>query len=164
MDAIRSLPAALAALLILCAPAASAGRAGPPPSPIVAPDWRHGAPTIAAGAAWGAGTRTLDEAWRWIGVRNPTGFAGPWCKAFTNFVIERLGFHPGPSLMAIDALRDGQRVAVPQPGDLAVMRGHVTFFVRWIDAGRFIGLGGNQHHAVAELVFSRRAVVAFVRP
>jgi hypothetical protein len=106
----------------------------------------------------------LREAARFVGGGNPTGFRGPWCKAFANFVLRRIGLHPGPSLLAIDALRDGRRVAAPRPGDLAVMAHHVTFFAGFDGAGGFIGLGGNQHHDVTRARFSLGAVVAFIRP
>lgn len=107
----------------------------------------------------------IREASRWLWSGNPTGFRGPFCKAFTNFVLRRLGFHPSPSLLAIDALRDGVRVASPQPGDLAVMASHVTFFAGFDGSGAFIGLGGNQgHHNVTRARFPLGRVVAFVRP
>jgi uncharacterized protein (TIGR02594 family) len=88
----------------------------------------------------------------------------PWCKSFSNVVLRRTGHRAGPSLMAIDALRDGVRVRTPRPGDLAVMRGHVTFFVRLDGRGGFVGLGGNQGHRVRYSRFALAAVVAFVRP
>jgi hypothetical protein len=106
----------------------------------------------------------IAEASHFIGTGNPTGFAGQWCKAFTNFVLRRLGYHPGPSLRAIDALRDGMRVSNPQPGDLAVMYPHVTFFDGFDGAGGFVGLGGNQHRNVTRSHFSLARVVAFIRP
>ena len=142
------------------------GRARPAitPSRYAAPDLRHGAPAIAAQAAWGGGSALVAEAARYVGWSNPTGFRGPWCKAFTNMVLREAGYHPGPSLRAIDALADGQRVSAPQPGDLAVMRGHVTFFAQWDGPDAFDGLGGNQGHAVRLSRFWRGAVIAWVRP
>jgi uncharacterized protein (TIGR02594 family) len=106
----------------------------------------------------------LAEASRFLSQGNPTGFAGPWCKAFTNFILRRLGFHPGASLLAIDGLRDGARVAAPRPGDLAVMAHHVTFFAGWASNRAFIGLGGNQRHNVTRAHFRAARVLAFVRP
>ena len=110
------------------------------------------------------GSAVLAEAARFVGSGNPTGFYGPWCKAFTNFVLLRVGKHPGPSLLAIDALADGRRVARPRPGDLAVMRSHVTFFAGWDGHGGFLGLGGNQGHRVRVSRFPVRSVIAFVDP
>jgi hypothetical protein len=106
----------------------------------------------------------LEIAKRYLGARNVTGFRGPWCKAFTNKVLREAGFQASAGLRAIDALRDGFRVGTPSPGDLAVMRGHVTFFVSWGGRG-FLGLGGNQQHGrVALSSFPTRKVVAWVRP
>lgn len=106
----------------------------------------------------------LAIAERYIGHRNPTGFRGPWCKAFVNLVLGRAGLVHSRSLRAIDALRDGARVAQPRPGDLVVMRHHVAFFAGWGGRG-VVAVGGNQgrgHVTVAS--FPRRRVLAFVRP
>ena len=65
--------------------------------------------------------------------------------------------------MALDGLRAGPRVASPKPGDLAVMRHHVTLFVSR-DGDAFLGLGGNQSHKVTVARFPLRAVIAFVEP
>lgn len=118
------------------------------------PGRREGGPSASA---------IIAEASHWLGRGNPTGFQGPWCKAFTNFVLRRLGFHPGPSLLAIDALRDGRRVADPRPGDIAVMPHHVTFFAGWAEQD-FLGLGGNQGHDVNVSRFPLRRVIAFIEP
>ena len=193
MKPLRASLAAVAALICLCLSGAAEanGRAGPAvqsfAAPVwhqqtaartsrhsrtrlawaprqYAPDWRHGAPAIAVAAAWGGGSALVAEAARYVGSGNPTGFRGPWCKAFTNMVLREEGYHPGPSLRAIDALADGYRVSSPEPGDLAVMRGHVTFFAQWDGPDAFDGLGGNQGHAVRLSHFWRGAVVAWVRP
>ena len=142
--------ASIAGFIALCAvhSAEANGRAGPTPG------------TLAA--VWNSDVLATARAYLHQG--NVTGFRGPWCKAFSNMVLRRAGHHPSPSLLAIDAIRDGVRVSSPEPGDLAVMRGHVTFFERWTDGGVFVGLGGNQRRDVTEAEFSRRAVVAWVRP
>ena len=170
----RASLAAIAVLVSLCLPVAaeahSRASAGPTiyawsqETPIHTPHWRKSAPAIAVAAAWGGGSALVHEAARYVGWSNPTGFRGPWCKAFTNMVLREAGYHPGPSLRAIDALADGQRVSAPQPGDLAVMRGHVTFFAQWDGPDAFDGLGGNQGHAVRLSRFWRGAVIAWVRP
>lgn len=85
----------------------------------------------------------LAVAERYMGDRNPTGFRGPWCKAFVNMVARRTGHLYNVSKRAIDGLRMGIRVRMPRPGDLAVMRHHITFFAGWGGRG-FIGVGGNQ--------------------
>lgn len=105
----------------------------------------------------------LEYAGRFLGEVNPTHFRGPWCAAFVNMVLGATGHRHVASLRAIDAIRDGYRVRDPRPGDLAVMRGHVTFFVRRGGRG-FIGLGGNQgHDRVTEISFPLTRVIAFVR-
>jgi uncharacterized protein (TIGR02594 family) len=106
----------------------------------------------------------LAYAKRFLGGGDPTHLGMPWCKSFSNMVLTHTGHRAGPSLMAIDALKDGVRVSAPKPGDLAVLRGHVTFFVAFDGKGGFLGLGGNQHHAVSVSHFATSSVVAFVRP
>lgn len=141
-------------------------------APSRAPNWRHGAPAMVSTAAWRTGVKAyaatsqvIAEAQRWIGSGNPTGTSGPWCRDYVNFVLERTGHHlADKSRMAVTALRLGPRVSNPQPGDLAVMGGHVTFFVGWAGEGRFLGLGGNQGHRVNVSQFASRSVIAFVRP
>jgi hypothetical protein len=117
-----------------------------------------------SGALWSGFSNVLAIGAGYLHHGNVTGYRGPWCKAFTNLVLRQAGYHPGPSLRAIDALADGTRVNAPTPGDLAVMRGHVTIFKEWYGPTAFIGLGGNQGHDVTEAVFSRYAVVAWVSP
>ena len=160
------------AVLALASPTLASGRTSTAPTiyawsqetAIHAPRWRKSAPVIAVRAAWGGGSRVVELAAHYAGWGNPTGFRGPWCKAFTNKILREAGYHPGPSLRAIDALAVGQRVSAPQPGDLAVMRGHVTFFAQWDGPDAFDGLGGNQGHAVRLSRFWRGAVIAWVRP
>ena len=78
-------------------------------------------------------------------------------------MARQAGYHlANNSRRAIDALRLGHRVPPPRPGDLAVMRHHVTIFAGWGGRG-LLGLGGNQHRSVRYSHFSRRSIVAFVR-
>jgi hypothetical protein len=107
---------------------------------------------------------TLAEAARWLGGGNPTGTAGPWCADFVSFVLRRTGHRALPGRLALDGLAAGARVATPRAGDLAVMRGHITFFVNFAGADGFIGLGGNQNHVVQYSRYDVRAVVAWIRP
>jgi hypothetical protein len=109
-------------------------------------------------------SRVLAEAAKYAGAGNPTGFRGPWCKAFEVMILRRLGYHPSSSFLAIDALRDGVRVSTPRPGDIAVMPRHVTFFAGWGGRG-FIGIGGNQAgHRVTESTFPVGEVIAWIEP
>jgi uncharacterized protein (TIGR02594 family) len=112
---------------------------------------------------WGSGV--LAVAGRYQGSLNPTGLRGPWCRDFVNMVLEQSGHRlANHSRRAIDALGLGYHVSSPQPGDLAVMGGHVTFFKEWDGPNSFIGRGGNQGHIVRDSRFPRYSVVAWVRP
>jgi uncharacterized protein (TIGR02594 family) len=105
----------------------------------------------------------LNEASRWIGRGNVTGTHRAWCADFANFVLTRTGHRVSGSGMVNSMLSVGPRVSQPSPGDLVVMRSHVTIFAGYGGHG-FYGLGGNQHHQVAMSNFPMRSVVAFVRP
>ena len=106
------------------------------------PPSRHYTPPA---RGYAAGAPLLDVASRYVGRRNPTGTRGPWCRDFVNYAIRRAGLRLADSgRKARDAVRLGRRVSQPRPGDLAVMRSHVTIFKEWAGPGRFIGRGGNQ--------------------
>jgi uncharacterized protein (TIGR02594 family) len=113
-------------------------------------------------------SQILTEAARYIGSPNPSGFRGKWCAAFVNMILRATGHAVTGSLRAIDGLLLGERVADPQPGDIAILRigrhgHHETFFAGWGGRG-FYGLGGNQGHIVRVSRFSRRQVIAFIHP
>ncbi len=107
----------------------------------------------------------LEVASRYVGRFGPSlGLPSRlWCRDFVNFVLAKNGTPPGNhSRRAIDALRLGSRVRDPRPGDLAVMRNHVTIFARF-KTGQVIGLGGNQGRRVKLSSYSAARVVGFVR-
>lgn len=86
-----------------------------------------------------------------------------WCRDFVNFALAKAGQPPRDrSRRAIDAVRLGRRVRDPQPGDLAVMRHHVTVVVA-IKGGKVIGLGGNQGRRVKLSSYDARRVLSYVR-
>lgn len=109
-------------------------------------------------------SQILAEAARYLGARKFTRLPGPWCRDFVNHVAQRAGYRlANRSRRAIDALSLGARVAIPQHGDLVVMRGHVTFFAGWGGRG-VLGLGGNQSGGrVTVSSYPAARVVAFVR-
>lgn len=109
-------------------------------------------------------SQILAEAARYLGARKFTRLPGPWCRDFVNHVAQRAGYRlANRSRRAIDALSLGARVAHPRPGDLVVMRGHVTFFAGWGGRG-VLGLGGNQSGGrVTVSSYPAARVVAFVR-
>lgn len=109
------------------------------------------------------GSNVLSEARRYLGLGNVTGSHRAWCADFVNMVLRKTGHVSSGSGMAQSLLHVGHRVSSPRPGDLVVMRGHVTIFAGYGPRG-FVGLGGNQHHRVAMSNFPMHSVVAFVRP
>jgi uncharacterized protein (TIGR02594 family) len=106
----------------------------------------------------------LAVASRYVGGRNPTGTRGPWCRDFVNHVVRKAGLPlADTSRKARDAVRLGRRVSQPRPGDLAVMRGHVTI-VAGFEQGRVVGLGGNQCGGrVCVSRYAQSRVIAYVR-
>lgn len=106
----------------------------------------------------------LAVAQRYVGSGRVTRQGGPWCRDFLNRVAAQAGYRlANRSRRAIDALALGHRVSAPRPGDLVVMRHHVTIFAGYGGRG-LIGLGGNQSHGrVAYSSFNRGRVLAYVR-
>jgi len=106
------------------------------------------------------------EARKYIGT-NPTGRASLWCGAFMDLVLRRTG-HPGGGNLALGYEHYGTRVSGPQVGAIAVMGrrggGHVGV-VSGVDAnGNPIIVSGNHNHTVAESVYPRRRIAAYVMP
>jgi uncharacterized protein (TIGR02594 family) len=110
----------------------------------------------------------VAEARRYLGT-NPTRRRSLWCGAFMNLVLERTGHKRGPSDLAKSFASYGQRVSGPQVGALAVMSrgrngGHVGV-VSGVDAkGNVIVVSGNHNNTVAEAVYPRRRIFAYVMP
>jgi uncharacterized protein (TIGR02594 family) len=110
----------------------------------------------------------VAEARRYIGT-NPTRRRSLWCGAFMNLVLERTGHRRGPSDLAKSFASYGQRVSGPQVGALAIMSrgrggGHVGV-VSGIDAkGNVIVVSGNHNNTVAESVYPRGRIFAYVMP
>jgi uncharacterized protein (TIGR02594 family) len=104
----------------------------------------------------------VSEARKYIGT-NPTGRGSLWCGAFLDMVLKRTG-HTGGGNLAWGYARYGTRVSGPQVGAIAVMRGHVGV-VSGIDAnGNPIIVSGNHNHTVAESVYPRSRIAAYVVP
>ena len=99
---------------------------------------------------------------------NPTGRSRLWCARFMNMVLQQSGYRGTGSDMASSFAGYGQRISGPQVGAIAVMSrrggGHVGI-VSGIDAsGNPIVISGNHGHRVAESVYSRGRVYAYVMP
>jgi uncharacterized protein (TIGR02594 family) len=104
----------------------------------------------------------VSEARKYIGT-NPTGRGSLWCGAFMDLVLKRTG-HAGGGNLASGYARYGTRVTGPQVGAIAVMHGHVGV-VSGIDAnGNPIVVSGNHNHTVAESVYPRGRIAAYVMP
>ena len=109
----------------------------------------------------------VSEARRYLGG-NPTGRSRAWCAAFMNMVLQRTGHSGSGSNLARSFASYGQRVSGPQVGAIAVMSrrggGHVGV-VSGIDAkGNPIVISGNHGRRVAESVYSRGRIYAYVMP
>jgi uncharacterized protein (TIGR02594 family) len=112
-------------------------------------------------------SNVVAEARRYIGG-NPTGRGRLWCARFMNMVLQHSGLHGTGSDMARSFASYGQRVSGPQIGAIAVMGrrggGHVGV-VSGIDAsGNPIVVSGNHGHRVAESVYPRGRIYAYVMP
>jgi uncharacterized protein (TIGR02594 family) len=108
----------------------------------------------------------VAEARRYLGT-NPTGRRSLWCGAFMDMVLRETG-HPGGGNLAMAYARYGRRVSGPQVGAIAVMGrrggGHVGV-VSGVDAnGNPIIVSGNHNRTVAESVYPRSRITAYVVP
>jgi uncharacterized protein (TIGR02594 family) len=125
-------------------------------------------PQAGVSPATGFGSsNVVAEARRFIGG-NPTGRGRLWCARFMNMVLQHSGMHGTGSDMASSFAHYGQRVSGPQIGAIAVMGrrggGHVGV-VSGIDAsGNPIVVSGNHGHRVAESVYPRGRIYAYVMP
>lgn len=108
----------------------------------------------------------VAEARRYIGT-NPTGRGSLWCGAFMDMVLKRTG-HPGGGNLASGYAHYGTRVSAPQVGAIAVMGrrggGHVGVVSGFDTAGNPIIISGNHNHRVAESVYPRGRIYAYVMP
>lgn len=108
----------------------------------------------------------VSEARKYIGT-NPTGRGSLWCGAFMDMVLKHTG-HAGGGNLAVGYEHYGTRVSGPQVGAIAVMGrhggGHVGV-VSGVDAnGNPIIVSGNHNHTVAESVYPRGRIAAYVVP
>jgi len=123
-------------------------------------------PASGAGLSFG-GSGIVGEARRYLGT-NPTGRASLWCANFMNLVLERSGYQSSGSNLARSFASYGHRVGGPQVGAIAVMGrrggGHVGV-VSGIDPnGNPIVISGNHNRTVAEAVYPRGRIYAYVVP
>jgi len=128
----------------------------------------HAARVAAAPTLFGGftGNSLVADARKYLGT-NPTGRGSLWCGAFMDMVLKETG-HRGGGNLALGYLRYGTRVSGPQVGAIAVMGrhggGHVGV-VSGIDAnGNPIIVSGNHNRTVAESVYPRGRIAAYVMP
>ncbi|ABE61566.1 conserved hypothetical protein [Nitrobacter hamburgensis X14] len=109
----------------------------------------------------------VSEARRYIGG-NPTGRSRLWCARFMNMVLARSGHRGTGSDMASSFAHYGRRVSGPQVGAIAVMSrrggGHVGVVSGVDRRGNPIVVSGNHGRRVAESVYPRSRVYAYVVP
>ena len=126
---------------------------------------RESATPSASFGGFGGGSLVAD-ARRYLGT-NPTGRRSLWCGAFMDKVLRDTG-HRGGGNLAKGYLHYGRRIAGPQVGAIAVMGrrggGHVGV-VSGVDAsGNPIVISGNHNNTVAESVYPRSRILAYVMP
>ena len=125
------------------------------------------APDTSASVGSFSASSVVAEARRFIGG-NPTGRSRLWCARFMNMVLQKTGHRGTGSDMARSFASYGHRVSGPQVGAIAVMGrrggGHVGV-VSGIDAkGNPIVVSGNHGRRVADSVYPRSRVYAYVMP
>jgi len=114
------------------------------------------------------GSRIVAEARRWIGT-NPTTRPTLWCARFMNFVLERLGLPGTASDVAKSFASYGKRLEAPTVGAIAVMNrgkggGHVGVVSGFDKDGDPVIISGNHSRRVAEAVYDRSRIIAYVAP
>jgi uncharacterized protein (TIGR02594 family) len=110
----------------------------------------------------------VAQARQYLGT-NPTGMGALWCARFMNMVLEKSGRRGTGSNMANSFANYGTRVSGPRVGAIAVMsrgkRGGHVGIVSGIDAsGNPIIISGNHNRRVAESVYPRGRIYAYVMP
>lgn len=95
----------------------------------------------------------------------------PWCAAFANAILNRLGYETTNSLQARSFLAWGSATKEPKEGDIVVLRrgrdgwtGHVGFFYgfEFIDGIQYVKvLGGNQDKSVSVAYFPKTMVLGY---
>jgi uncharacterized protein (TIGR02594 family) len=108
----------------------------------------------------------VSEARKYIGT-NPTGRGSLWCGAFMDLVLRRSGYKGGGNL-ALGYKHYGTRVSGPQIGAIAIMGrqggGHVGVVSGIDNDGNPIIISGNHNRTVAESVYPRGRIQAYVVP
>jgi uncharacterized protein (TIGR02594 family) len=153
------------AALVVCVIAFTADSAA------VAGGRHHRHRTVASAADTSAspgifGGSLVTEARKYLGT-NPTGRKSLWCGAFMDMVLKNTG-HRGGGNLALGYEHYGTRVSGPQVGAIAVLGrrggGHVGVVSGVDPSGNPIIISGNHNHTVAESVYPRSRIAAYVVP
>jgi uncharacterized protein (TIGR02594 family) len=105
----------------------------------------------------------LDHAMRYLGMRNMTGFRGPWCGAFMGMIAKEAGaVIPKDYKLAAAWSKVGTRISKPEVGAVAVMRHHVGV-IAGVEGGKILLVSGNHNRRVGEGLYAQRRVIAYVR-
>lgn len=128
----------------------------------------HGAAHTLASYSGGSWSPLVAEARRYIGT-NPTSRRTLWCGAFMNMVLKQTGHPATGSDMARSFAAYGTRISGPQVGAIAVMSrgrsgGHVGIVSGVAPTGDPIVISGNYNDRVAEAVYPRGRIIAYVLP
>lgn len=115
-------------------------------------------------------SRLVAEARKYIGT-NPTDMQRRWCARFMNLVLARLGYNGTGSDAARSFASYGERISQPKVGAIAVLSrgrnqnlGHVGVISGFDSRGNPIIISGNHGRRVAESVYPRARVIAYVLP
>jgi len=113
----------------------------------------------------------LLEALRHVGANAKSLGLPPslWCADFMNLVLRKSGLNATGSRAAKSYLQYGKKIDEPRVGAIAIFQrgkrgGHIGI-VRGTDgAGNPIIVSGNHNHKVAESVYPKSRVIAYVVP
>lgn len=110
----------------------------------------------------------VTEARKYLGT-NPTSRKRLWCATFMNLVLENVGYPGTNSDAARSFAQYGERIAKPEVGSIAVLtrgkRGGHVGVVSGVDAhGNPVIISGNHNKRVAETIYPRSRVIAYVKP
>lgn len=129
---------------------------------------RYAARSVPVSVTTGASS-IVYEARQHLGKGAVFGRSNLWCARFMNYVLERTGKKGTGSDLARSFASYGTRISGPQVGAIAVMsrgrRGGHVGIVSGIDRnGNPIIISGNHRKRVAESVYPRRRIYAYVMP
>lgn len=97
----------------------------------------------------------------------------PWCAGFTNYILDKAGYHHTDSLLASSYHQYGTKVKTPEKGDIVILRRtggsgrHVGFFYDFVDIEgekNIRLLGGNQQKSVRISEYPINVVLEYRRP